>query len=137
MLRFTLPMVALLAGCAATPEQIARDDAANAETAAKLATALAGRTAGTPTNCLNTRGLNLDIYGDKLLFRSTGRGRVYVNQTSGGCFGMRRDDILVSSTPQAQFCRGDIITAVDRNTGFQTGACSYGDFVPYTRAPRG
>lgn len=138
MLRFALPMLVLVAGCAATPEQIAQENARTERDEAKLNRALAGRTAGRPVGCITTRGLNVDIYGDKLLYRNgAGGSPAYLNQTTGGCFGFRRDDILVSTTPTGQFCRGDIIRTVDRTSGFPSGSCAFGDFVPYTRAPRG
>jgi hypothetical protein len=133
MLRFSLPMLAMLGACAATPEEIADNDAARAREKAELASALEGRTPGSPLTCLNTRNLNVDTYGDTLVYRGTGRGTVYVNQTNGGCFGLRRDDVIISQTPIGQFCRGDIIQTVDRVSGITSGSCAYGDFVPYVR----
>jgi hypothetical protein len=135
MLRWSLPLLALLAGCAATPQDVARSDAMRAEEDVRLARALAGRAAGTPQSCLNTRNLNTSVFGDRILYRGVG-DTVYLNQTNGGCFGLRRDDIIVASTPIGQFCRGDIIRTVDRASGAPSGACAFGDFVPYARAPR-
>ena len=135
MLKFALPIIALgLASCAATPQQVAREEASAAQSEARLATALAGLVPGNPTACINPRGLNTTTYGDKILYRQ-GR-RAYLATTNGGCFGLSRDDIIVTRTPSGQLCRGDIITTVDRNSRFPSGSCSFGDFTPYTRAPR-
>ena len=138
MLRWSLPVLTLLAGCAASPQEVARVDAMRAEEDVRLERALAGRVAGPPINCLNTRNMNTSVFGDRILYRngSGSRGTVYLSRTNGGCFGLRRDDILVSQTPIGQFCRGDIITTVDRTSGITSGSCAYGDFVPYTRGPR-
>jgi hypothetical protein len=137
MLRFTLPLMALLAGCAATPEQIASDDRRNARDEEKLARELAGLVPGRPTACVNTRNLNVQVFGDRLLYKSSNR-RAYLNQTTGGCFGLRRDDIIVTQSFNAgQQCSGEIIRTVDRTSGFPSGACSFGEWIPYTRAPRG
>jgi len=136
MLRLLLPCAAvLLASCAATPEQVAREEAANARDAARLEKRLAGYTPGEPTSCIQPRGAdNLQIYGDTLVYDLG--NRLYRTQTTGGCFGLKRDDIIVTRSFGSQLCRGDIVRTVDRTAGFPSGACSFGDFVPYTRERR-
>ncbi len=136
-MRFLLPLgIAILAaGCAATPQDIARADAERARDQARLEKRLAGWVPGTPTTCVLARNANVEIYGDTLVYDD--RNRLYRTQTTGGCFGLKRDDIIVTrSFDGGQLCRGDIVRTVDRSAGFPSGACSFGDFVPYTRDRR-
>ena len=56
----------------------------------------------------------------------------FVTQTTG-CRDVGRGNILVTRTPTTQLCRGDIATTVDSTSRIQTGACSFGDFIPYRR----
>lgn len=137
MLRITLSAtMILLAGCAMTPEQSAREAAGDARTQAKLDRKLAGYSPGEPRGCIpRTRTMDLSIFGDTLVYRD---GRtLYVNRTSGGCFGLKRDDILVTRSFGSQMCSGEIITTVDRTSSFPSGSCAFGEFVPYTRPRRG
>jgi len=136
MMMRIMPLAALfLAGCATSPAQQARAEAEQARTDAKLARALAGLEPGQPQSCIRPGQQGLKIFGDKLLYRDSGR-RMYLNQTSGGCAGLKRDDIIVTNSFTGQLCRGDIVRVVDRASRFPTGACSFGDFVPYTRPTR-
>lgn len=139
MTRFVIPAALMfLGGCAATPQQIESERASAAKTEAELAEALTGYTAGRPQYCIPIRQQQSTIYGNKILYRTTGR-QVFVTDTNGGCFGMSRNDVLVTRSFTGQLCRGDIVTTVDPISRIQTGACSFGDFVPYTkdRRPRG
>ena len=45
----------------------------------------------------------------------------------------KRDDILVTRSFTGQLCRGDIVRTVDRFNGFPSGACTFGEFIPYSR----
>jgi hypothetical protein len=136
MLRFVLPVAALLlSSCAATPAQIAQEQSEAARTAARLEKRLAGYTEGTTTSCIQPFRANVDIYGDTLVY-SDRASRLYRTQTSGGCFGLKRGDIIVTKSFNGQLCRGDLVRTVDRTSGFQSGACAFGDFVTYTRDRR-
>lgn len=136
MMRFALPVAALiLSSCAATPAQIARDQADTARTQAKLDKRLAGYTAGKTTDCIRPVNASVDIFGDTLVYRDSGT-RLYKTTTTGGCFGLKRDDIIVTRSFNGQLCRGDIVRTVDRTGGFPSGSCSFGDFVSYTRDRR-
>lgn len=137
MLRFALlPTLLLLGACAATPEQVARQDAEDAREQAKLDKRLAGYVPGKPLDCIRPYNADMDIYGDTLLYRDSGR-RIYKTTTSGGCFGLRRDDIVITKSFNGQLCRGDLVRTVDRTSKFPSGACSFGEFIPYTKAPQG
>lgn len=131
----TLSAVLMLGACAATPEQIARDTAQQVKTEAELADALKGYAAGTPVSCINPRNDNTTIFGDKIMYRG-GSSRVYVTNTNGGCFGLRRNDIIVTRSTNGQLCSGDIVTTVDPTSRMQSGSCAFGEFVPYKRVRR-
>lgn len=93
---------------------------------------LAGKTAGTPMTCLDTRRYQAQLiaHDDKLAYK-VGKGLVFVNQTTGGCDRVSRGDILVTRSTQSRACQGDIATTVDPTSGFTTGSCALGPFTPY------
>lgn len=124
-----LGLALTIAACAETPREAA-DRAADADrTRAKLDRELAGLVPGAPQTCLQPyERREVKAFGDTLVYRS-GSTR-YVTQTSG-CRGVGDDNILVTRTPTAQLCQGDIATTVDRNSGFTSGGCSFGEFMPY------
>ena len=137
MMRFALPLLALVVtSCAATPAQIARDEADAARTAAKLEQRLAGYVPERTVDCIRPINANVDIYGDVLVYRETGT-RLYKTKTNGGCFGLKRDDIIVTRSFNGQLCRGDIVRTIDRANGFDTGSCAFGEFTTYVRDRRG
>lgn len=96
---------------------------------------LDGLTAGKPVSCISMRDVQqVKGYGKTLLYIQ-GRNKVWRTETNGGCEGIgRRDDLMVTRTVSAQYCRGDMIETRDRTGGFMTGVCSVGDFTPYTKA---
>jgi hypothetical protein len=126
----------LASSCTMTAEQSARADAAAARDEAKLDRQLAGLVPQKPTSCLEERSANVTVYGDKLLY-SSGR-RYWMNQPSEGCFasGRNSDDIIVTKSISGRLCAGDMVHTVSRSGGFPSGACTLGEFVPYTK-PRG
>jgi hypothetical protein len=133
MLRFALPALALLAGCSMTAEEAQRQAAADARNQAKLDKRLAGYVADRPQNCIQpNRSTNTEIFGDTIVYRDVGN-RLYVNKTNGGCFGLKRQDIIITRSFTGQLCQGDIVRTADRATGFPTGSCAFGEFVPYRR----
>lgn len=124
-----------LAGCAATPAQQERAAAMGVKAQDDLARELAGLTPGEPSTCLPEpvrQQLSSKAFGPTIVYAASSDMK-YRNDTSGGCerAGL---DVLVSQTPTGRVCRGDILRTVDRVSGFQTGACTLGDFVPYRRA---
>lgn len=124
-----------MAGCAATPAELAQQQETAARQQDRLAHALAGLTPERSTTCLSTPAVptrTTEIYGSTLLYRE-GRNRVYRNDLSGGC-SPNPDDIIVTRTPTAQLCRGDIVQFYDRASRFPTDSCALGDFVPYRKA---
>lgn len=101
---------------------------------AKLARTLKGLTPGAPTHCIDRdRVTNIETYADTIVYVQ-GRNKVWRNTTSPGCTGLDRDDLVVSrSSLGSQYCSGDWIETRSRTGGMVTGACTLGDFVPYSK----
>ena len=104
----------------------------NPRAAQKLANALAGRAPGQPVSCISDRA-KMQIVDDwTILYRD--RGTVYVQKPRGGCHGLANGMSLVRNQfVSTRLCRGDINRVIDLRTGFGTGACVYGEFVPYRK----
>jgi hypothetical protein len=101
--------------------------------AERVEKALAGRSAGKPRSCVQLRDLgDSEVIGDDIFYRSNHR-LLYRNRTSGGCEDARRGDALITKTYTSNLCRGDVVRTADLHSGFETGFCILGDFVPYRK----
>lgn len=126
--RFVLPTLFLaLSGCATTGVQETRAEDPG------IAVALAGLTPEKPRSCIpldDTR--STEKFDGTILYRVS--ARLTYRADIPGCYGLRRDPILVVDVHGSSLCRGDLVRLVDRGTsGFTSGACVFGDFVPYRR----
>jgi hypothetical protein len=102
----------------------------------KVAEALAGRTAGKPLSCVRLRDVrSTQIVDESAIIYKLNNKRWLVNFPSGGCASLRPDRVLVTSTPSASLCRGDIARVIDPPAPIEYGSCGLSDFVPYTPAP--
>ena len=131
-----LAIVPALAGCASTPASRAAAAQQATDDQVGLRKELAGLVpAERGESCLNSIDLRnaqaIRNYGPTIVY-SLSRSVKYVTTTSGGCDNLDRD-ILVTVSNSGQLCRGDIARTVDRVARFQTGSCSFGDFVRYRR----
>lgn len=125
----------LLAGCTTSPREAERAAAVDARAQDALAAELAGLVPGEPTACLPQPArvqVTSKGHGSTLVYRVSNDLK-YRNDMNGDCPGAGRDDILVTRTPQSRSCRGDIVQTFDRGSRFPTGACTFGEFVPYRR----
>ena len=126
-----LPVLAAIAGCAASTGDQPRSPQAQQQ----LDRYLAGKIAGKPQSCLPTfrRDDMVTIDERTILFRD-GSNRVYRNDPPGGCTGLGRPGtaLVTRSFGSSQLCRGDIAQTADLAAGFTIGSCTLGDFVPYT-----
>jgi hypothetical protein len=100
---------------------------------AELARAIAGRTAGTPVDCIRLS----DIRSSRIIDRTailydTGR-TLYVNRPTSGASSLDRDDILVTDTRSSQLCSIDIVRLLDSGSRMPNGSVGLGKFVPYAR----
>lgn len=131
---------ALVAGGAAlvatSAIAIAEKTAYNERSAQKLAKALAGRSPGNPVACIsNNRGSEMQVIDDNtILFHES--GTVYVQKPKGGCHGLGSgfSTLVTRLHSSTRLCNGQIGELVDRVSGFNTGSCVFGDFVPYRKA---
>lgn len=100
----------------------------------RLAKLLDGRVAGEPRQCINdypSRGFEI-IDGTALVYR-VGQ-TVWVNHTHHP-ESIDDDDTLVIRRYGSQLCSTDIVTTIDRISGFYTGNVFLSEFVPY-RLPK-
>lgn len=116
-----------LASAAATTAGVAEDDAA-------VARAIAGRTAGKPSLCIDQARLNGPeiINGRTIIYRQSGR-RIWVSRLKEECRWLQGDPILVAQSSGSQLCRNDRFDVLQRNSPNPAGFCLFGDFVPYDR----
>ena len=122
-----------ITACAETPKETAARLTAEDKTRAALDRELAGLVPGPPQSCVQAIDRReMKTFGETLVYRGGPGGVRYVVQAPG-CRGVGDNSFLVTSTPTSQLCRGDIATAVDRTSKFQTGSCSFGDFIPYRK----
>jgi hypothetical protein len=111
-----------------------RTAATNPEPSPKLREALAGRTAGPPTSCINLRDIRSSrIIDESAIIYEMSSRLWYVNMPDGGCPGLHPNRALVSRTPSTSLCRGDIVRIIDPPSPMTFGACGLGKFVPYTK----
>jgi hypothetical protein len=100
---------------------------------ADLARELAGRIAGTPTDCveLSRLGGSHIIDGTAIVYRGLG-GTIWVNRPRGAEM-LRDDDLPVQFVYGSQLCRLDRIKLLDRSSRMERGFVGLGEFVPYAR----
>ena len=139
MRNLVLPLAAstaaiLLSSCAMTPAEVARADAAKADTQNALGRELAGLQPAGTTSCMPPQGrsASLAAYGKTLVYTVSAKIK-YVNETSGGCEGIERGDILITKSPSGSTCSGDIATTVQQSSRVFSGSCSLGSFTLYRR----
>ena len=134
MYRLILPALLLIGGTAALSADTKGYEARRAVIEqAELDKALAGLVPGKPQTCLYHHGdYDTQRIGDTILYKRS-RNEIYRVDTGGGCFGLRSGDAIVTKSSTGGLCRGDIIRTVDLSSHFESGACSFGDFIPYRK----
>ena len=124
------PTIVLALLAAAAAPALARDR--DADSQAALQKQLAGLVPGKSTSCISQMPSNQSQTFNGAILYKVG-GTTYVNRFDGSCQ-LRPDfDILVTSTPSTQLCRGDTAQIIDQAARFPRGFCIYGDFETYTR----
>ncbi len=125
-------MASAVTACTTAPQQA---PIRSVEAEQHLNKLLAGKSAGTPLSCLPSwRSNNMVVIDDNtVVFRDTG-SRVYVNNFRDGCSNLGSGWYsLVTRHTGSSLCSGEIAQVVDLGSGMTVGACSLGEFVPYTR----
>ena len=135
MIRFPLlaAAAATLAACTTTPPQ---PQPLSADGQAKLQQLLAGKVAGAPSSCIpRHRADDMVVISDDLVLYKDGSNRVYRQDFGGaGCSGLASGFYAMQTrSSSSNLCRGDIVQVVDVRSGMLRGACTFGDFVPFTR----
>lgn len=97
--------------------------------------ALAGRTQGPATSCINrTQQRRLTYVNDDILiFGRKNAKTIFVNKPAGGCHGAKRH-ALVYSRPSTSLCHGDIARVEDLISRTTVSSCAFGKFIPYTKS---
>ena len=93
---------------------------------------LDGRVAGRPTSCIS----NFDTREMQVLDKTAivyGWGNTIWVNVPRNAQDLDDDNILVTHTSGSQLCSLDIVTTLDRTSGFFNGSVSLGEFVPYRR----
>lgn len=102
---------------------------------AKLAKALAGRTAGPAVRCVpNFRNNAMNVIDDQTILFGQGK-TIYLQKPSGGCPSARLGGYSLVSRQfgSNRACQGDINEVVDVRSGVTVGSCVFTSFVPYTK----
>lgn len=99
-----------------------------------LASALAGRVAGTPVDCVEKSRLDgPQIIDDKtLIYRESGR-RIWRNDLIGQCRGLQPMDTLIVDIYGGQLCRNDRFRALTPGLTIPGPYCRLGKFTPYDK----
>lgn len=127
-----LPLVLALTSSAVAAPTTAED-----RDQARLAQLLAGRQPGKPRTCIpNLRNTNIRQFRPATLVYEGPNGTLYRTDAVSGCNGLGRGHALITRSTINQACSGDIVQVRDLQSGFDYGACTFGDFTPYERVTR-
>jgi hypothetical protein len=106
----------------------------NPRAEAGLATALAGRVAGKPVDCIQLHDIDsTEIFDNTAILYRTISGKMYVNRPRSGLSSLDEDDILVTESWTPELCSIDTVSLVDRTSRFPSGFVFLSAFVPYSR----
>jgi hypothetical protein len=126
----------LLPALAATAILAGQPAAAQPNTKAEqqLEKTLAGRSAGTPVDCIR----QMDIRSSRIFDRTAilyemNNGTYYLNRPPNGASSLSSGDVMVTDTHSPNLCSVDIVRFQDQSTHMQTGSVGLGKFVPYTK----
>ncbi|WP_137864158.1 MULTISPECIES: hypothetical protein [unclassified Sphingomonas] len=111
--------------------------AASRDGEAELAKAIAGRTAGTPVDCILLRNIRSSriIDGTAIIYEMN-NGVFYVNRPKSGAESLNWTNVLVTDTRSSQLCSIDTVKLYDTGVRMATGWVGLGEFVPYVKPPR-
>lgn len=101
---------------------------------AKLAEALAGRTAGPPLDCLDPKTVETVevIERTAILYRMPG-GVLYLNRPDAGAMDLEWDSTLTTRTVGARLCHHDAMVA---SRFGETSFLMLGPFIPYSKVAK-
>jgi hypothetical protein len=106
---------------------------ATAEPPSRALSELAGRTAGSPQQCVPVvHNSSLRIADPQTVVYGNG-GTIWVNRLDSNCLRSGPSNVVVVEPMGTQYCRGDRIQSVDPVSKIPGPYCRLGDFVPYRR----
>lgn len=130
-----LPLIAALSIASLATSSTATGSSNQSQASAKLAKALAGRTAGPAVKCVpNFRNESMKVIDDQTILFGQGR-TVYLQKPAGGCPSLRLGgySLVARQFASNRMCQGDINEVVDVRNGVTVGSCVFAPFVPYTK----
>lgn len=131
----TATLVATLALAATAIGSVAQ--AAPASGTARLQKEIAGRTAGTPVDCIQLSDVQSSriIDGTAIIFETSG-SRLYVNTPPNGASSLNSSYTMIIDTHTPQLCSIDTVRLRDMTAGIDSGFVDLGKFVPYNRVAK-
>lgn len=125
-----LVAMAAMAGAPAQADEPGTDKPELTKGEQRLAKLIDGRVAGEPEQCIRDHpNRGFEVIDKTAIVYRIGR-TVWVNQTRDPK-SLDDDDTLVIRRYGSQLCSTDIVTTIDRISGFYTGNVFLGEFVPY------
>ena len=120
-----------LAACSTSTEPPVR----SAEDQARYLQLIEGRVAGAPINCLPSWDANdMRVIDEQTIVFGERSNRVYVANLRSPCDNLGQPGYaMVTRSPSASMCSGDIVNVVQTMSGILGGSCTIGTFTPYTR----
>lgn len=120
----------LFAGCTASAEQSA---SRQAEADRDLAKAIGDRTAGKPTDCINSNNNDgPQIIDNKTVIYRQGQ-RVWVNTLTAECPGLAPFNTMLIELHGSQICRNDQFRVIEPGSSIPGAFCRFGKFTPYSK----
>ena len=103
-----------------------------------IESAIAGRVAGKPVDCVDHSRLDgPQVIDDKtLIYHESGR-RVWRNDLIGVCPGLKPMDTLIVDVFGTQLCRNDRFRALTPGLSIPGPYCRLGKFTPYDKPAKG
>lgn len=100
---------------------------------ADLSEELAGRSAGSPQDCIPvSSGINLAARDSMTLVYHRG-DTIWVNRLAAACPALRPTSTLILEVHGSQYCRGDRFRTVEPGQSIPGPICVLGSFTPYRR----
>jgi hypothetical protein len=96
---------------------------------------LAGRIAGTPSECIQLRATDGPTIVDEhtILYREGAGRRIWKTGPVGACPSLRPLNTLIVEVYGGQLCRNDRFRVLEPGVSIPSGYCRFGAFTPYVK----
>ena len=129
-MRKTIPLILATLALAAPAAPLAAREKLTGEQ--ELAKKLEGRVAGKPQSCIDHTATQTMEVIDKTAIVFGWGDTIWVNRPRNAAE-LDSDNVLVHKSTQSEWCRLDIVNALDRPGMWFRGTVDLADFIPYTR----